>query len=136
VKLELNGKTEAKGSAEHSVIISNTRVLPVGWQPAFISADDLNRILTLLKQDRINIMKKTFIYERKQSPNMPNEQVREIISKEAGFQLPRPAAIAASVATGPFKEYDTENPDHVQYVAAVDTLLALSIDLEPEPQRR
>jgi hypothetical protein len=136
VKLELSGKIEPKGNAECEITIANTRVLPVGWQPAFISADDLKKILTLLKQDRINIMKKTFIYERRQSPTMPNEQVRQIISKEAGFALTRPTEIAASAATGPFLEYDAENPDHVQYVAAVDTLLALSYELETEPQRR
>jgi hypothetical protein len=136
VKLELSGNIGGKGEAAREVTIANTRVLPVGWQPAFISADDLKTILTLLKQDRINIMKKTFIYERKKSPTKPNQQIRETISKEAGFALPRPTEIATRAATGPFVEYDAENPEHVGYVAAVDTLLALSYELDTEPPRR
>lgn len=136
VKLELGGKIGAKGEAAREITIANTRVLPVGWQPAFVSADDLKTILTLLKQDRINIMKKTFIYEKKKSPTKPNQQVREIISKEAEFTLPGPREIAARAATGPFVEYDAENPEHVAYVAAIDTLLALSYDLDTETQRR
>jgi len=136
VKLELSGSIDPKGKIEHEVTLTNTRVLPVGWQPAFISTEDLNKILSLLKQDRISIMKKTFIYERQRSPDMPNDQVRQIISKEAGFALPRPAEIAANASTGPFVEFNAENEDHVRYVAAVDTVLALSHELEVEPQRR
>jgi hypothetical protein len=104
-----------------------------GGQVAFAACrairGDLGDIRRAVKTGQIATLEGAYIDVRRSNPEEPKGEIKKIIEAKAEMRLPSPKEIALRLQTGPFVPFDQHNPDHIDYLVALDTLLALSTEL-------
>ncbi|WP_156964494.1 hypothetical protein [Methylocapsa aurea] len=129
VKIDLGLEVQGSLGRTREISLVSTKALPVAYAPLFISLSHLAQISEGIKSNRIAILENVFLAERRSHPTSSRREIRRVMTKEASMDLPSPEAISAAMQTGPFAPFDPEKPEHASYIAAVDTLLALSLEL-------
>ncbi|WOJ88738.1 hypothetical protein RZS28_13055 [Methylocapsa polymorpha] len=127
VNIDIGVEVEGGRNSAREISLVSSQPLPVAYTPLFISVRHLAQVSKELKS--VEILESVFVAERRSNPSMPKRELRNVMTKEASMDLPSVNAISTAMQTGPFTPFDPENPDHAAYIAAVDTLLALSLEV-------
>ena len=127
VNVDIGTEVKVDGNLGRKIVVSSAKPLPIAWLPAYVSRQHLAEILEALRQGKLDRLQTGFLQERNSGKS--NADIAEMISDAAEFPLPSPKVIAAQAASPPYVEFDSQNEDHVRYIGAVNTLLALSYEL-------
>ncbi|WP_026607177.1 hypothetical protein [Methylocapsa acidiphila] len=127
VNIDIGAEIGGSHGLAREVSLVSSQPLPVAYTPLFISVQHLEQISR--KSASIEILENVFIAERRANPSMTKGELRSVMSKEANLSIPSVESISRAMQTGPFAPFDPENPEHASYIAAIDTLLALSLEV-------
>jgi hypothetical protein len=127
VKTDFSSPTQAKTESYRTVSLTSMTRVPIAYKPLFISLLHFNQITATIVKNKIGILEGAYI--REAGRGLSKAAIRAAVQKEAGVEIPNLKDITEQMGTGPFEPYDETSSDQRAYFAAVDTLLALSLEL-------
>ena len=101
----------------------STEEVPLAWRPAFISANDLERLQELEKNG--------FFLRLQRWMGLRGTEEEELDGIRNSFYdtVPSPDELFEQMTISPSVEFDPDNPVHLRYLQMKGQLLAISIDL-------
>jgi hypothetical protein len=127
VKINFSSPTQPKTESYRTVSLTSMTRAPIAYKPLFISLLHFNQITATIVKNKIGILESAYI--REAGRELSKTAIRAAVQKEAGVEIPNLKDITEQMGTGPFEPYDETSSDQRAYFAAVDTLLALSLEL-------
>ncbi|MCE0915665.1 hypothetical protein [Pseudomonas sp. NMI760_13] len=122
ISLDVLGTAKIDGgrTATTQVSLTDPRPLPVGYRPAFLSQQHLNKLLELRQKGVLAEIERTVAVTR---------DTHEI-EKKYNNVIFDPKRLAFEMASGDMIPFDNKNAEHVQYIQGLGLLFAIGIDAQ------
>ena len=120
VLLKTNGKIELTGNREAyaKVSLTDKRLLPIGYRPAFLSQRHLLKVLRYIE---------TGVLANIENEVIKNKNTRATADKYRDIII-SPKRFATEIASGDLIPFDPKNKDHIAYLRGVGLIFSVGTD--------
>jgi hypothetical protein len=127
LSLDLISKIEAAGShtAQTKISLTDPRKLPIGYRPAFVSQQHLDKILMYIEKGTLSNMEEYIL-----------KTDRVIVAaKEWSFLVIPTREFVKEMVSGKLVPFDEENPQHIKYLKGVGLILSVGTEAEAQQSK-